>query len=148
MANGAAALHLALAPCSRVGEHLRGRAQQAHQDCTGGSGRAAVFVLYRAVLDRQENDALAPTTIAAGGSRIAKLAELQLDYAGGDTGFVTQAHRDGKRELRRCFSNTDLFRQHDPVEIDNVFDTSISDVLGIVGKVVKDEGISRAAWAN
>ena len=68
--------------------------------------------------------------------------------ASGDLDFTRRAHEQGKRELRRYFNSTDLFRQHDPVEIDKVFDTSISDVLGIVSRVVRDERIFRAAWAH
>jgi hypothetical protein len=108
----------------------------------------AVTTLYQAAINQQQTGTLAPSIIAAGGSRIAALALLQLDHAGGDIDFVARAHRDGKRELRRCFNNTDLFQQHDPVEIDKVFDTSISDVLGIVSRVVRDERVYRAAWAN
>ena len=114
----------------------------------GAAVADAVFMLYQATLDQQQNDALAPATKDAGAARIAAIALLQLDHAGGDIDFVARAHRDGKCELRRFFNNTDLFRQHDPVEIDKVFDTSISDVLGIVSRVVRDERIFRAAWAN
>ena len=114
----------------------------------GAAVADAVFVLYRAILDRQENDALAPAIKDAGAARIAAIALLQLDHAGGDIDFVARAHRDGKRELRRFFNSTDLFRRHDPVEIDKVFDTSISDVLGIVSRVVRDERAYRAAWAH
>jgi hypothetical protein len=143
MANGAAvALHLVSAPESN--DAPNGGIEVA----LGAAVADAVFVFYQAILDTQQSGILAATTKNAGADRIAAIALLQLDHAGGDIDFVARAHRDGKRELRRFFNNTDLFRQHDPVEIDKVFDTSISDVLGIVSRVVRDERVFRAAWAN
>jgi hypothetical protein len=142
--NGAAALHLVPAPESKAA--AVGKPSEPIE--IGAAVADAVVVFFRAILDTQQSGILAPATKNAGGDRIAALALLQLDYAGGDSDFVARAHRDGKRELRRCFNNTDLFQQHDPVEIDKVFDTSISDVLGIVTRVVKDERTYRLAWAN
>jgi hypothetical protein len=117
-------------------------------DGLGAAVASAVFVLDRGILDQQENDALAPATKAAGADRIAALAVLQLDFEGGDDDFFRRAHEAGKCELRRFFNNTDLFRQRDPAEIDKVFDASISDVLGVVSGVVRDERAFRAAWVH
>jgi hypothetical protein len=110
----------------------------------GAAVADAVFTLFRAILDRQENDALAPAIKDAGADRIARISLLMLDHAGGDDDFFRRAHEQGKRELRRFFNNTDLFQQHAPAEIDKVFGASISDVLGIVSKVVAVERVFRA----
>jgi hypothetical protein len=150
MANGSAALHLAEpAPVSKDAPGATvGKPGDATEIAIGQAVADAVFVLYKAILDQQENDALAPATKDAGASRIARIALLQLDHEGGDLDFTRRAHEQGKRELRRFFNNTDYFRQHGLAEIDKVFDASISDVLGIVSRVVRTERTYRAAWAN
>ena len=148
MANGVAALRVALEPAPESKDASVGKPDGGIEAGLGAAVADAVFVLYRAILDGQENDALAPAIKDAGAARIAAIALLQLDHAGGDDDFFRRAHEQGRRELRRFFNNTDLFRQHDPVEIDKVFDASISDVLGVVSRVVRDERVFRAAWAN
>jgi hypothetical protein len=122
----------------------------AGQDIEAALGAAvadAVIVLYQAIIDHQQNGALALATKDAGASRIARIATLQLDHEGGDLDFVARAHCTGKRELRRYF-DADLFRRYGPGEVDMVFDTAINSVFEIVARVVKDERVFRAAWAN
>jgi hypothetical protein len=144
MANGAVVRLLELPPeYSEATAGMPGTAVTEIETTIGQAVVNAVKIFYEAAIAQQETGLLPPAIIAAGGSRIAAIATLQLDYEGGDLDFVAQAHHAGKRELRRCFNNTDLFRQHDPVEIDRVFDASISDVLGIVSRVVREERFFR-----
>jgi hypothetical protein len=110
----------------------------------GEAVAAAVIVFYQAIFDQQERGFLAPSTKTAGGDRIAKIAELQLDHEPGDDDFFRSAHEQGKCVLRRHF-NADLFRQH---EVDMALDAAIGSVFEIVNRVVRDERIFRAAWAN
>ena len=107
----------------------------------------AVTVFCQAAIDQQENGAIAPAIIAAGGDRIAAIALLQLDYAGGDIDFTRKAHEQGKCVLHR-YLDANLFRQHGPGEVDKVLDMAIDSVFEIVSKVVKTERTFRAAWAN
>ena len=41
-------------------------------------------MFYQAIIDQQQNGAFAPATKDAGADRIATIALLQLDHAGGD----------------------------------------------------------------
>ena len=107
----------------------------------------AVVVLYQAAIAQQECGLLPPAIKDAGGARIAAIATMQLDHEGGDLDFITRAHRAGKRELRRYFS-VDFFQQHGPGEVDMVLDVAINSIFEIVTRVVKDERVFRAAWAN
>jgi hypothetical protein len=107
----------------------------------------AVIVFFQAVFDQQENGAIAPTTTAAGGSRVARIATLQLDHAHGDDDFFRRAHEQGKRALHQRL-DAGLFRQCGPGEVDTVLDTAIDSMFEIVTRVVRDERIYRAAWAN
>src|SRR3954470_12291781 len=113
----------------------------------GEAVAAAVIVFYQAIFDQQERGFLAPSTKTAGGDRIAKIAELQLDHELGDDDFFRSAHEQGKCVLHRHF-NADLFRQHGLGEVDVALDKAISSVFEIVNRVVRDERIYRAAWAN
>jgi hypothetical protein len=144
MPNGVAALHLVPAPKSKdaaVGK------PGGIEVALGAAVADAVVVFYQAIFDQQEAGAIAPATTAAGGSRIAAIALLQLDHEGGDVDFVAQAHRAGKCELRRYF-DADVFQQHGVGEVDTALDAAIDSVFEIVGKVVQTERVYRAAWAN
>jgi hypothetical protein len=144
MANGAA-VTLHLVPACESKDASVGKPIEVE---IGEAVAAAVTTFYQAAIAQQETGLLPPAIIAAGGSRIAAIALLQLDHAGGDSDFVARAHRDGKRELHRYLGDTGLFQRCGPDEVDMVLDVAIDSVFEIVTKVVRDERAFRAAWAH
>src|SRR5258708_36147441 len=112
-ANGTAALHLVPGPESKdasVGKPIEAEIGEAVAD--------AVTVFYQAAIAQQETGLLPPAIIAAGGSRIAALALLQLDHELGDDDFFRRAHEQGKRELHRYLGDTGLVQRCVPGEVD------------------------------
>jgi hypothetical protein len=98
----------------------------------------AVTALSLAMSDYQRCGMLAPTTREAGGSRIAKVAELQLGHEFGDCDFASRARAAGKATLRQYF-NADFYQYTSPAAVEAELDALITEVLAIAGKVVRDE---------
>jgi hypothetical protein len=145
MANGATvrlplALESAAAPASD-------KPSEPIETAIGAAMADAVTVFCEAAIAQQETGLLPPAIIAAGGSRVATIAMLQLEHELGDDDFFRRAHEQGKCVLHQ-YLGADLFRQHGPGQVDMVLDMAIDSVFEIVSKVVKDERAVRVAWAH
>jgi hypothetical protein len=134
--NGAAVrLHPALEPTPT--SHST-NAQEGVETSIGQAVASAATTLSQAMMDYQQTGRLAPATKDAGGSRIAKVAELQLGHELGDRDFVDKARERGRYELRQCFT-AEFYQLHTPAEVDQALSEIIDSVLEITARVVTDE---------
>jgi hypothetical protein len=122
--------------------------QEDIETAIGEATASAVTTFYQGAIAQQETGLLPPAIIAAGGSRIAAIALLQLDHELGDDDFFRRAHEQGKCVLHRYLGDADLFQRYAPGEVDKALDVAIDSIFEIVTKVVKDERAFRAAWAH
>jgi hypothetical protein len=88
---------------------------------------------------------LDPEAKEIGGERLAAVALLALDYEGTDADFLQAARDAGHCVLRRRHFTDDCYS---PVRTDVALSVCIDGVFEVVTRVVKDERIYRAAWAN
>ena len=102
----------------------------------GMAVESAVTALAQAMVDYQHCGVLLPATKEAGGSRIAKVAELWLSHEGDDLDFATKVRTAGKRALRR---HLPIDFPHSPAAIDAALEFYINELLGMVGRVVANE---------
>jgi hypothetical protein len=113
---------------ARIGEHIAD----------------ALISLAYTIEGYQRSGVLDQAAKEEGGSRVAKVAMLQLDHELGDDDFADQAHHAGRQVLlRRYFTNG-----YDRKLADAAIEIHIDSVLLIAGHVVRDERVIRAAWAN
>ena len=87
-----------------------------------------------ALQEFQQNGGLTDVVRAAGGERIARVAQLQLGHELGDRDFTAIAHRAGKAVLRQFFDGS-----FSPAQCDAALDFYINEVLMIVSRVVAME---------
>jgi hypothetical protein len=113
----------------------------------GRAVASAATAVARAMLDYGAFGVMDSETKEAGGSRIARVATLQLDHKEGDLDFIARARNAGRRELRQCI-DADFYRQHRPEHCAAAIDFYLDAVFEVVAKVVEDERAFRAAWAN
>jgi hypothetical protein len=123
MANGCAALPIALVPTSA---DKPGAATELELE-TGCAAAAAAAAIARAVLEFQRTGMLGPENKEAGGERIARVVQLCLEAPDGIR-FAATVRRGGKRELSRRFG-TDLTQ-------DATIETVFAGLLEIVDHVV------------
>lgn len=147
MANGNHALKL-LAPEPASAEATAsnsGAAPAAMEIEIGTAVASAACLVAWAVSNYGLDGGLDPRAKHAGGERISKVALLQLDHGLADAAFADIAREQGKLQLRRYFDGD---HHCSPADIEMALDVAIDAVLEITGKVVRDERIFRAAWAN
>ena len=83
-----------------------------------------------------------------GAVRIAKVAELALDHELGDADFLHAARVAGRHVLQRRLADDDFFLGQSPAGADAAIDILVDHLFTIVERVVHDERVFRAAWAN
>ena len=113
----------------------------------GRAVASAATAVARAMMDYDAFGVMDGETKEAGGSRIARVATLQIDHKEGDLDFIARARNAGRRELRQHI-DADFHRQHRPEYCAAAIDFYLDAVFEVVAKVVADERAFRAAWAN
>jgi hypothetical protein len=101
----------------------------------------AVVTLCAAVQEYAQAGEVAREIKLAGAEKIARLARLQLDHAGGDQDFIAAARRAGKAALRQALNGSSA--QHE-----KVLDFYLDETFDLVAHIVRDERIFRSAMAN
>ena len=149
MANGSAALHVALEPAPQSkAAPTRATADATTEVAIGAAVASAACVVAQATQDYRQWGELDPRTKVAGGERIAKVALLQLDHGLGDIAFADIAREQGKIRLRQYLAADDFYCHHSTEQGEAALDLAIDSVLEITAKVVREERTFRAAWAN
>lgn len=142
MANGVAALRVALEPAPHS-EATAGGAGAAATEITIGQAVAAAVTGLGFALQEYGAGGLTNQTRTANGARIAALYEMQQAHAGA-LDFALVARREGKVALRQFLAASDFYCQHTTEQGDAVLDMFIDGVLTVLSKVTALE----AAWAN
>jgi len=101
------------------------------------------FFISTAADGYRQTGVLAASDQAASADRIAAVALLQLDHEFGDEDFRKSARESGRQVLRQYVTSG-----CPPQRADAVIDLWIDELLGIVGRLVREERIIRAAWVN
>jgi hypothetical protein len=99
------------------------------------------------ILGYHQTGRLDPVAKEAGGTKLAKVAMLQLNHELGDLDFAARARAVAK-PLLRAHLDAEFFRRHSPEQGDAALDELIGSVLEIAGKAVTDERALRAAVAH
>jgi hypothetical protein len=107
----------------------------------GAAVADAAAAIGQALADSEAGGSMTPATKMLGGSRLARVAELQLAHFG-EFDFAAVARVEGKRELHR--RHDAIFRQHygaglDMAKIDMALGEILDWVIGIADRVVADE---------
>ena len=114
----------------------------------GATVADAACAIAASIEDYRQSGAMAPAVKDASSTRIAKVAELQLDHELGDDDFTRKARVAGRHVLQWRLADNGFFPDHDPAEADAVIEAYIDELLGIVEHVVHGERVLRLAWAN
>jgi hypothetical protein len=91
---------------------------------------------------------MSPDVRDIGATRIARVAQLALDHEGGDADFLHAARAAGRHLLQRRLADDDFFLSQSPAGADAAIDILVDHLFTIVERVVRDERVFRAAWAN
>ena len=102
-----------------------------------GQAVADIACLLCAAAFEFQGGRLAPAIKAEGGSRVARLYELQMAHAG-ETDFASVARAHGRTALRRFFT-LDFYRARGPGAGEAALDEVVEEVLEILGRVTAFE---------
>jgi hypothetical protein len=141
MPNGIAALHALVEPAPVVApskDAPAGAAATAIETAIGQATVDAAITCAWAMLGCHQTGKLSPAAKEAGGAKIAAMAMLQLGHERGDADFVATA-RAAAMPLLRSYLDTTFFQRYGAAQGDAVIGQLVDEVLGIVGKVVRDE---------
>jgi hypothetical protein len=109
-------------------------------------GEAVASAAYSIVISVQgclQSGVLDPELKDDGAAKLARVAELALDYMGGDDDFFQLARVAGRRALRRYFDDG-----VNPHLIDQAIDRAIDPVFEIATPVIRFERVCRKAESN
>jgi hypothetical protein len=145
MSNGSVALQL-LDPPSAPEQRLAPDACEIDLEILGQAVADATCALAAGMTSYyRQGGTLDPEVKETGGARLAAVALLALDYEGLDADFLQIARDAGHRVLRRRHFTDDCYA---PFKTDVAISVCIGGLFEVVARVVKDERIYRAAWAN
>jgi hypothetical protein len=141
--NGTAAVALTIARDlpAQSGKGTAGK-PDARQDDVAEAVASAAAAIAMGLADFADGARLSPGIKELGGRTLAKVAELQLDYADGDTAFAALARREGRRVLERRYGAM-LRGAIGATKVDAAFGELIDHVLVITTLVVADERVLR-----
>jgi hypothetical protein len=149
--NGASACRLLPDPPSapEPGKPAADPARAAIENAIGETTADACTVLAAAMIAFHETGRLTPETKSAGGEKIARLAQLELDLLGEPDDFagIAHNHKEGGRRLRGML-DTEYFLNHGAAGSDAVITNLISGALEISQRVVRLEKVLMRARAH